>query len=103
MIFRLSCIARLPTAQAEYSKSGAKGGQHRRWGADFSGGPIAAAKSLRTHRFDHYHEYTRAVQRENTKDRQAAEYFRDIERMGQVVKRASPHGEEKRPSVGSGL
>jgi hypothetical protein len=31
---------------------------------------------------DHYYEYTRAVQREDTEYREAADYFREIERMG---------------------
>jgi hypothetical protein len=53
--------------------------------------------------FDHYDEYTRAVQREDTECREAAEYFREIERMGPGREEGTLAAKKKRPGVGLGL
>jgi hypothetical protein len=52
---------------------------------------------------DHDYEYTRAVQSQDTECREVAEYFREIERMGRVVKRAHPRPRRNGPGVGLGL
>jgi hypothetical protein len=43
---------------------------------------------------DHYYEYTLAVQREDTEYREAADYFREIERMGPRREEGTPEAKK---------